>query len=373
MPNLKVIKTYFHKHDAQIAKALLEDSGIESIVSADDAGGFRPHLTLGTGNVRLLVQETDFEKAKDVLEVLDQTVDEKELLKEFDKTPPDGSLTEEKRGPEDVRKIGKKIITSLSKIVIAGLIIYYAMHVYSKEEPRWKDSFVKGSHYVIEVESKEDRTIDKLNTEKIRKILDYRLELFGIKERHRIVKTVSERTIVVQLPYTQLSDDIIRILGVSASLEFRLVEDNPNLVKAALLGNIPKGYILKYIKKDNEPILLENRVALGGEIIADARAYFDAPVNNPQISLKFNPQAAKRFGTVTRDNLDRRLAIVLDGEVLAAPNIYEPILGGKAMITGQFDFKEAKLLALSLRAGDMPAQIRVIESRGLTEELWIGN
>ena len=143
------------------------------------------------------------------------------------------------------------------------------------------------------------------------------------------------------------------MVGKVAQLEFRLVDDDPSRLKAALEGNVPQGFILKYVKeKEREPVLLEDQVALSGERVSDAKVDFDTQgFGQPYISLALDNEGAAEFANVTRTNVGRRLAILLDGEVLSAPNIKEAILGGSAQISGQFTLDEASLLALALRSG----------------------
>ncbi len=131
-----------------------------------------------------------------------------------------------------------------------------------------------------------------------------------------------------------------------------------------MTGKTPEGFLLKTLKDDNTPVLLVDQVALSGENIVDARVDFDASgFNQPYISLQFNTKGAKDFGVLTQNNVDRKLAIILDGEVLSAPVINEPILSGNAQITGTFTFEDASLLALALRSGALPAPMHVEEER----------
>ncbi|MCA9401331.1 MAG: protein translocase subunit SecD, partial [Candidatus Omnitrophica bacterium] len=180
-----------------------------------------------------------------------------------------------------------------------------------------------------------------------------------------IIQRQGDNQILVQLPGITDRDKAKDIIGRVAQLEFRLVNNNPNQLKLALQGTVPKGYILKYSKDDeNEPLLLEDTVALSGDTIADAKVDFDSTgFNQPYISITFNSKGANIFADVTKKNVGSRLAILLDGEVISAPNIQEPILGGRGQITGRFNFDEASILALSLRSGALPAPMRIEEER----------
>lgn len=222
-----------------------------------------------------------------------------------------------------------------------------------------------GMHLVLRVET------EKLNENaksdavlRAIEILRNRIDSIGVGET--VIQRQGENQILVQLPGVTDRDTAIAMIGRVAQLEFRIAKEDPMLLKEALAGNIPEGTVLKYIKKeDNKPILLEDKVALSGETIADARVDFDQQTGfgQPYISLKFNSQGSKQFGLITKNNVGRQLAILLDGEVISAPNINEAILGGNAQITGQFSFDEASLLALSLRSGALPAPMKIEEER----------
>lgn len=220
-----------------------------------------------------------------------------------------------------------------------------------------------GMHLILQVETgKLDENAKQDAVIRAIEILRNRIDSLGVGET--VIQRQGENEILIQLPGVTDRDTAIKLIGKVAQLEFRLVSDDPDHLKKALEGNIPSGYILKYTKDDNEPIVLEETVALSGETIADARVDFDAAgFGQPRISLSFKSEGAKRFGVITQRNVGRRLAILLDGEVLSAPNINEAILGGQAQITGQFSFDEASLLALALRSGALPVPMHIEEER----------
>lgn len=194
-------------------------------------------------------------------------------------------------------------------------------------------------------------------------ILRNRIDGMGVAET--VIQRQGETEILVQLPGITDRDAALAMVGKVAQLEFRLVDDDPGRLKAALEGDVPQGFILKYVKeKEREPVLLEDQVALSGERISDARVDFDTQgFGQPYISITLNNEGTAEFANLTRTNVGRRLAILLDGEVLSAPNIREAILGGSAQITGQFTLDEASLLALALRSGALPAPMHVEEER----------
>src|SRR5262249_20284523 len=111
------------------------------------------------------------------------------------------------------------------------------------------------------------------------------------------------------------------------------------------------------------PFLLENRVIVAGEDLIDAQPGFHAQTNEPVVNFRFNTSGARRFGTVTQENIGRPFAIVLDNEVICAPVIRDAILGGSGQISGSFTVESANNLAILLRAGALPAKLTPIEQR----------
>jgi SecD/SecF fusion protein len=228
-----------------------------------------------------------------------------------------------------------------------------------------------GMHLILKVDT--EKLEDNAKKDAVLRaieILRNRIDSMGVGEI--VIQRQGENEILVQLPGITDREAALAMVGRVAQLEFRLVDDDPSRLKEALDGNIPGGFILKHVKdeatagsaKQREPLLLEETVALSGERIADARVDFDTTgFGQPYISLSLNAEGAREFASVTREHVGRRLAILLDGEVLSAPNIKEAILGGSAQITGQFGFEEASLLALSLRSGALPAPMHVEEER----------
>ncbi len=116
-------------------------------------------------------------------------------------------------------------------------------------------------------------------------------------------------------------------------------------------------------RKAKIPYLLKRRTLLTGEYITDARVQIDSQYNEPYVSLSFNARGARLFERITGDNIGKKLAIVLDDNVYSAPVIRDKISGGRAQISGSFTMDEAKDLAIVLRAGALPAPIKILEER----------
>jgi SecD/SecF fusion protein len=218
-----------------------------------------------------------------------------------------------------------------------------------------------GMHLLLKVdtsklpaEAKEDAPLKALE------IIRNRVDEFGVKELSVYRQGVDE--IVVQLPGVTDRDRARELIGKTALLEFKLVEDNADLYNKALQGEIPEGYELKDAEK--EKILLRKETLLTGDTFVNAEVKFDqSRFNEPYVAIEFNSKGASVFSDITGANVGKRLAIVLDGKVHSAPRINERIPSGRASITGRFTVEEAGDLAIILRAGTLPAPIYIEEER----------
>ena len=190
-------------------------------------------------------------------------------------------------------------------------------------------------------------------------ILRNRVDGLGISEP--VLQREGPAGIVIQLPGLTDIKRAREIILSTAQLEFRIVSnlrvsdylDKDNKVDTKKL---PPD--ITYLPgKEKEEFLCE-KVLLTGEALTDAQVETD-PYGRPEIGFTLNAEGGKRFGIITRDNVNRRLAIVLDDKVYSAPNIQTPIMGGKGRITGSFTDEEARDLALVLRAGALPAPLKV--------------
>jgi SecD/SecF fusion protein len=221
-----------------------------------------------------------------------------------------------------------------------------------------------GMHLILQVDTQKlDENAKRDAVPRAIEILRNRIDSLGVGET--VLQRQGENQILVQLPGVTDREKALDLIKRVAQLEFRLVNDDPTLLQQALTGNVPEGYELKYVKKEsNEPILVEEKVSLRGDTVKDARVDFDTQgFNQPYISLTFNNEGSRIFGELTKNNVNRRLAIIIDGEVISAPNINEPIMGGNAQITGRFTYDEASALSLALRSGALPAPMYIEEER----------
>jgi preprotein translocase subunit SecD len=195
-----------------------------------------------------------------------------------------------------------------------------------------------------------------------------RIDQFGVSEP--IIQRQGQQDILVQLPGIQDPDRAKQIIGKTALLEFKLVDDNADVESAVRSGPPPGRQILYGYGESGEAgmgaktaYVLESRTLMTGEYISDARVRPSTQLQGPYVELILNPSGARLFEQITGENVRRRLAIVLDNRVYSAPVIQERIGGGRASITGSFDIKEARDLAIILRAGALPAPVEIVEER----------
>jgi preprotein translocase subunit SecD len=195
-----------------------------------------------------------------------------------------------------------------------------------------------------------------------------RIDQFGVSEPD--IRRQGEKRILVQLPGisdTQRAKDLI---GKTAQLEFKLVDDSLDPA-AALENGVPPGREVLYsveVDPDTQrsirtPFLLHKRTELTGAYLTDARVQIDSQYNEPYVSIDFDKKGARIFERITGEHVNERLAIVLDNKVASAPRIQEKISGGQARITGRFTMEEARDLAIVLRAGALPAPVEILEER----------
>jgi preprotein translocase subunit SecD len=196
-----------------------------------------------------------------------------------------------------------------------------------------------------------------------------RVDQFGVAEP--TITRQGENRILVQLPGLQDPARAKALIGKTALLEFKLLDDRTP-VDQAVAGRLPETSEVLYqrrVDKDTKaeqkiPMVVDKRAMLTGAELT--RAEVAADPNSPgnwQVAIEFNPEGARRFGDITERNVGKQLGIILDGNVYSAPRINERIPGGRAVITGQFTVEEARDLAIVLRAGALPAPVQILEER----------
>ncbi|HEY1849888.1 MAG TPA: protein translocase subunit SecD [Candidatus Binataceae bacterium] len=190
-----------------------------------------------------------------------------------------------------------------------------------------------------------------------------RIDQLGVRET--VVQKEGDNDILVQLPGIQDPERAKELIGKTAVLEFRFVDDKNNLSDALKNGPPPGDEILSGQPQAGgaQPYLVESNVLMTGDVVTDARVRPGSRLEGPYVEVKLDNRGADAFAAITAENVGRHLAIVLDRTVYSAPVIKEPIPGGDVQITGSFSFEEAHELAIVLRSGALPAPVEIIEER----------
>ena len=185
-----------------------------------------------------------------------------------------------------------------------------------------------GTHVVLEAVDTEQAQVNDDAMNRVVAIMEKRVNSLGLTEP--IIQREGERRVIIELPGIKDPDAAIRTIGKTAMLEFRDEDGN---------------------------------TALTGTDLKDAQASTNPQTGQNVVNLEFSDEGAQKFADLTMRNVGRTIAILLDGEVLTAPNVREPILGGRAEITGQKTLEEAQNLAVVLRSGALPVKVEIIETR----------
>jgi preprotein translocase subunit SecD len=234
----------------------------------------------------------------------------------------------------------------------------------------------------------EFRLIGTLKPEAQRKTQEYALQQNITTLRNRvnelgvaepIIQQQGADRVVVQLPGVQDTAKAKDILGRTATLEVRLLEEDKMdaaTLQAAAAGQVPFGTEY-FVERNGSPVLVKRQVVLTGDRINDAQPGFDAQTNEPAVHISLDGAGARIFQQVTRENVNKRMAILLfekgQGEVITAPVIRQEIGGGRVQISGRMTTREANDVALLLRAGALAAPMEIIEERTVGPSLGADN
>ena len=204
--------------------------------------------------------------------------------------------------------------------------------------------------------------------------LHNRINELGVAEP--VIAQQGADRIVVQLPGVQDTAKAKDILGRTATLEIRMVDDTPGALEAALAGQVPFGVEL-FVERGGRPLLVRKQVMLTGDRLTDAQPGFDNQTQEPAVHLTLDSAGSRIFKEITRENVGKRMAILLiekgKGEVVTAPVIRTEIGGGRVQISGSMSTTEANDTALLLRAGSLAAPMEIIEERTIGPSLGADN
>ena len=258
------------------------------------------------------------------------------------------------------------------------------IQIYDEEEGRKVDALMRDEFPALEPATMtgaggyiekhfrlSDREIEDIKDYAVRQALETmrnRVDQFGVSE-----PTLQRQTgnrILIQLPGIDDPDRAIALLGKTARLEFKMVDETVN-IQDALAGRLPEGRQLLFKRNIDRitgvetevPVVVLTQTALTGDLLANANVRIDTRFNEPYVSIEFNAVGARRFDQITAANVGRSMAIVLDDTVYSDPVIRERISGGNAQISGSFTPQQATDLAIVLRAGSLPAPVEILENR----------
>jgi preprotein translocase subunit SecD len=259
-----------------------------------------------------------------------------------------------------------------------------AITVYDEEAGRQVDALMQDNFPNLEALTLTDsggyiQKNYRLSDKEIASIKDYavrqaletlrnRVDQFGVSEP--VLQRQSNNRILIQLPGINDPQRAISLLGKTARLEFKMVAEDVD-PQEAVKGKLPPGTQLLYEKHVDRrsgtttevPIVVYDKTVMTGDLLSDAQVRIDSRFNEPYVAIDFNSVGAKRFDQVTAANVGKRMAIILDDTVYSAPVIRERISGGSAQISGSFTEQEATDLAIVLRAGSLPAPVKILENR----------
>jgi len=256
-----------------------------------------------------------------------------------------------------IRKIDLKIRIA----VILGLVAFSIFYILPLQEKINLGLDLKGGMYVLLRADTSTVPKDKASSavsaavEKIRN----RIDAYGVKETS--IQVQGKNSILVQVPGV-INREMVDRLKEVGKLEFKLVEEDNEKVSAAIKGEVPQGYELKEYQRSS--LLLNKTPSLKGSDLAESFVGFDS-YGTAQVQLRLTTEGARTFAKVTEENVGRRLAIVLDENVMSAPSIREPILSGEAQISGDFSLDDARLLTSVLNSGALPVPLTVEEERSV--------
>ncbi len=241
-----------------------------------------------------------------------------------------------------------------------------AMGLVKALDPDTAPEFAEGGVIILPLTDKAMRDRIAAAVEQSIEIVRRRIDETGVREP--TIQRQGVDRILVQLPGVDDPERVKRLLGKTAKMAFHMV-DEVNSVAKAEAGRVPPSSMLLPSADEKmgdgraRKYLIKKKVMVSGDTLIDSQPSFDSRSNEPIVTFRFDSNGAKRFGKATRENVNKLFAIILDGKVISAPVIREPILGGSGQISGNFSVREAQDLALLLRAGALPAPLTILEER----------
>ena len=277
-------------------------------------------------------------------------------------------------GAKAVRNNWDILVTPDSKEVI-GIV--------AGEFPDLIEQSRSGGGLVYSLDDREIARIKDFAADQALETIRNRVDQFGVTEP--TIHRQAESELVIQLPGVKDAKRAIELVGKTAILEFKLLDDDspiaaqlPSTIPLDLeeetvqqyAGQIPEGDEIMFGRERNKETgvetkrvyLMKKQTLMTGEFLTESRVNIDQRFNEPYVGISFDSTGAKLFEEITSNNVNKRLAIILDGNVYSAPVIRDRIVGGDAQITGTFTMQEAKDLAIVLRSGSLPAPLKMLQN-----------
>uniref|UniRef100_A0A7C4EQW4 Protein translocase subunit SecD n=1 Tax=Thermodesulfovibrio aggregans TaxID=86166 RepID=A0A7C4EQW4_9BACT len=285
-----------------------------------------------------------------------------------------GSLLEKKGIKPSVKVEGEKIVIQPVSDEVKKII---------KENYPDLSLSEKAGSMLCELPESAFKRVEATSVEQAIEVIRNRIDQLGVSEP--AIHRQGDNEIVVQLPGVKDPKKAVEIIGKTAQLEFKLLDEEtmlwreiPSIIKAgeedvflkqwnSRIPEYDEIVFQKIVNKETgevykRPYIVKKETLLTGDLLAEAHVSIDQRFNEPYVSLRFNEAGAKIFEDITGKYVKHRLAIILDGNLYSAPVIQEKIEGGNAQITGSFTMEEAKDLAIVLRAGALPAPVNLIQN-----------
>jgi len=276
----------------------------------------------------------------------------------------------------EIDRLNVDIENKTLHIILVDIIDVSATEKILKNYPSMEKQDVRrdGLELVYLMTQQEIDFIHENSVQQALETLRNRVDDMGLAEP--TLQVQGERRILVQLPGIKNPEEAIELIGKTARLEFKVLDDSMSPQQALAQGPPPGSEILYQKNEDSEtgetkqePYLVKKRVLLTGDTLTGAEVRYDNQFNEPYVAITFDSIGGQQFYQLTEKYLKKRMAIVLDNHVYSAPVIQEKIPGGRAQITGRFTTREAKLLAIALRSGALPAPVIILENRTIGPSL----
>ncbi len=325
-----------------------------------------PKVNLGldlAGGSHILLEADPSQVRQQRIEGMDESVRTKLKLaggdiRISDISNRDGSLTFLVENPAKVDAVREAILPLTSGAGLTGA-------------RDWTINVVDGNRFVLTPTDEGIQQAVSQAMETAVEVVRKRIDALGTREP-TIIRSGSNR-IVVQVPGLQDPQALKNLLGQTAKLEFKLV-DTSAIASDVARGIAPPGSeIVPYAEgKQGAPaasIAVKRLGGIRGDQLTNAQLTNNQQTNEPNVAITFTTEGGAKFAKLTTQNVNKPFAIILDGKVLSAPNINEPILGGSAVISGNFTTESANNLAISLRSGALPVDLKVVEERTVGPDL----